>query len=153
MNDARERAGQQRDAAATLEAQLRQDLQLCRKRLLERTEQLLTLGDEASSLFEGGGRNSDGCGACANDGGSEAGAAGEELSRQLLVAAKEIHEQVKAERNLSRCVVCLEGERSVVLLPCRHAVLCTKCSGLVQQTSGRCPVCRAGITSTLSTFS
>ncbi|TMW59509.1 hypothetical protein Poli38472_004578 [Pythium oligandrum] len=37
------------------------------------------------------------------------------------------------------CVICLEGELSVVLLPCRHLCVCRVCLDEID----RCPICRA----------
>jgi hypothetical protein len=39
------------------------------------------------------------------------------------------------------CVVCLEARRAVVLLPCRHFVMCAACADGLPQPR-RCPVCR-----------
>ena len=44
----------------------------------------------------------------------------------------------------TECVVCCEVERSVVLLPCAHLVLCEGCWQLLQDRSAvDCPICRA----------
>ena len=153
QSDASERAGRQREAAATLEQQLRRELQSCRTRLVERTEQLLSLADESGRLHDGSEQGGGKERVATADAAARTNSTSDDLmSRQLLWAAKEIHSQAKAEREASRCAVCLEGARDTVLMPCRHAVLCEGCAGLVRQTSGRCPVCRAGIDSTLSIF-
>ena len=39
------------------------------------------------------------------------------------------------------CVVCQEGERSVVLVPCGHAALCADCA----PACAACPICRADV--------
>ncbi|KAK1564993.1 hypothetical protein Q3G72_016437 [Acer saccharum] len=39
------------------------------------------------------------------------------------------------------CRVCFEGEISVVLLPCRHRILCSICCGKCK----KCPICRVSI--------
>jgi len=49
------------------------------------------------------------------------------------------------ERN---CVVCLEKERKVLLLPCKHVCLCESCSVNVDV----CPLCRAIINSKTTVF-
>lgn len=46
------------------------------------------------------------------------------------------------------CVVCLEAHVEVLLLPCRHAVMCGSCASDVRG-NGRCPVCRGFIISTM----
>ena len=44
------------------------------------------------------------------------------------------------------CVICLTEPRNVVLMPCRHAVLCEACLDvLMQNTPSACPVCRRRI--------
>jgi len=46
------------------------------------------------------------------------------------------------------CVICLENERCVALIPCGHLCLCKNCCG--SQT--KCPVCRTPIREFLRTF-
>ena len=41
----------------------------------------------------------------------------------------------------TRCVVCLERERDVVLYPCKHCCLCKECKESVH----RCPICRGQV--------
>ncbi|RHY27286.1 hypothetical protein DYB25_000519 [Aphanomyces astaci] len=53
---------------------------------------------------------------------------------------------VEGERET--CVVCLHEKVSIVLLPCRHRVLCATCAVRVHQ----CPVDRMHITDRFSTF-
>lgn len=40
------------------------------------------------------------------------------------------------------CVVCMEQDRCVVLLPCSHMVLCAGCAPEVIKKTGACPICR-----------
>ncbi|RNF03196.1 uncharacterized protein Tco025E_08230 [Trypanosoma conorhini] len=54
-----------------------------------------------------------------------------------------------------RCVICAEAERNVVLLPCRHLVLCSACSLRYKDRLADamlCPVCRTPIETTLEVF-
>jgi hypothetical protein len=59
---------------------------------------------------------------------------------------------------LQHCVVCLDAPRSVVLMPCKHAVLCQGCSQLMLQQArrevagglSRCPMCREQVHQHLS---
>ena len=46
------------------------------------------------------------------------------------------------------CVVCLDQEKSVLLLPCRHVCVCKVCSRQVDS----CPVCRAQIVDKINVF-
>lgn len=44
------------------------------------------------------------------------------------------------------CVICLTAPRTVMLMPCRHAVLCERClEVLMERTPSSCPVCRQRI--------
>jgi hypothetical protein len=56
-------------------------------------------------------------------------------------------ESVLSDRR--RCIVCLHSERRVLLLPCRHLVMCEECSAKVTQT---CPMCTASIESKVVAF-
>jgi len=47
------------------------------------------------------------------------------------------------------CIICLENERCVALIPCGHLCLCRECSG----TQKKCPVCRTPIQDLLRTYS
>ena len=52
---------------------------------------------------------------------------------------------LKIEKN---CKVCMNADVAMTCVPCGHLSCCLKCGPLV----GRCPICRAGITSMLKTF-
>mmetsp|Transcript_56398 Transcript_56398/g.183220 ORF Transcript_56398/g.183220 Transcript_56398/m.183220 type:complete len:521 (+) Transcript_56398:100-1662(+) len=56
--------------------------------------------------------------------------------------------QPLSEQEPNVCVVCLEAHVEVLLLPCRHAVMCGSCASDVRG-NGRCPVCRGFIISTM----
>ena len=43
----------------------------------------------------------------------------------------------------STCVVCFEGVRNMVFIPCGHKVCCADCSKAVMDSTQECPVCRA----------
>ena len=41
------------------------------------------------------------------------------------------------------CVICLTQPRNVLLMPCRHAVLCEECLEIImQRRPSECPICR-----------
>ncbi|KAG6752953.1 hypothetical protein POTOM_042994 [Populus tomentosa] len=46
------------------------------------------------------------------------------------------------------CRVCFEGEISVVLLPCRHHILCSTCC----EKCKKCPICRVAVEECLSVY-
>jgi len=48
--------------------------------------------------------------------------------------------------DLSICVVCMDSKRDVAFVPCGHVACCGHCADLVK---GKCPVCRATVTSVL----
>ena len=54
------------------------------------------------------------------------------------------------------CIVCMEDEKSVVLIPCKHLYMCKVCTDKLIAQSGRqkamCPVCRNLIMDTIETF-
>jgi Zinc finger, C3HC4 type (RING finger) len=47
------------------------------------------------------------------------------------------------------CIICLENDRRVVLMPCRHLSMCVHCAESVTST---CPVCRCDIEGQLTVF-
>eukprot|EP01064_Diplonema_japonicum_P037582 TRINITY_DN883_c2_g2_i1.p1 TRINITY_DN883_c2_g2~~TRINITY_DN883_c2_g2_i1.p1 ORF type:complete len:322 (+),score=43.37 TRINITY_DN883_c2_g2_i1:59-967(+) len=48
------------------------------------------------------------------------------------------------------CVICLEGEREVLIMPCRHKCLCASCAADLRRETNKCPMCRRGIESLLT---
>jgi len=58
------------------------------------------------------------------------------------------HTETASDEDKS-CIICLENERCVALIPCGHLCLCRECSA--SQT--KCPVCRTPIREFLRTFS
>ena len=69
-----------------------------------------------------------------------------------LAAAAEIVRSLREEREAQRCAVCLRAPRQIVLMPCRHAVLCSSCAQHIEQSSCRCPLCRTPIESSVRIF-
>ena len=60
--------------------------------------------------------------------------------RKRLVRSKDAAE-LDEER---LCIICLTQPRNVLLMPCRHAVLCEECLGiLMERRPSQCPVCRS----------
>ena len=43
------------------------------------------------------------------------------------------------------CVICMTEQKDTMLLPCRHLIVCSKCSGEVTSRNRKCPICRIGI--------
>jgi len=40
------------------------------------------------------------------------------------------------------CVICLDAEKSVVLLPCKHLCMCRPCMIKLFNIQKKCPICR-----------
>jgi hypothetical protein len=55
------------------------------------------------------------------------------------------HPYVSTE--IGPCVICLENQRTIVLIPCGHAVLCHTCN-----TVETCPICRGNITDRVNLY-
>ncbi|KAG1656859.1 hypothetical protein FOA52_006546 [Chlamydomonas sp. UWO 241] len=48
------------------------------------------------------------------------------------------------------CVVCMDAERCVTLVPCGHRVLCRGCANSVRAANDECPMCRSPIKDAVS---
>lgn len=65
---------------------------------------------------------------------------------EITKYSQQEYERLKNEKVL--CRICFEGEISVVLLPCRHRVLCSICSDRCK----KCPICRDSIAERLPVY-
>ncbi len=74
------------------------------------------------------------------------------MSRLVVVRdAQRLREEArlasaKSETDKVTCVVCLSAERNVLLLPCKHLVLCSGCASQVSA----CPMCRTVVQDTVA---
>ena len=51
------------------------------------------------------------------------------------------------------CVVCMEREKNMLLLPCRHICMCKACTDkIVDGDSAQCPVCRERVVDSFEAF-
>ncbi|XP_030561393.1 uncharacterized protein LOC115763096 isoform X1 [Drosophila novamexicana] len=59
-----------------------------------------------------------------------------------------------ASGSRTHCVVCLERNRNIVVLPCRHFCLCKECSQQLRRFEGgnRCPLCRHNVDTLMPVF-
>lgn len=56
----------------------------------------------------------------------------------------------KSSKSDGLCVVCMESQARVVLLPCKHMAMCVRCNAKVcTGEKGKCPLCRTLISSTM----
>eukprot|EP01012_Entosiphon_sulcatum_P065639 TRINITY_DN94619_c0_g1_i1.p1 TRINITY_DN94619_c0_g1~~TRINITY_DN94619_c0_g1_i1.p1 ORF type:complete len:337 (+),score=52.60 TRINITY_DN94619_c0_g1_i1:35-1045(+) len=65
-----------------------------------------------------------------------------ELNREVVLLQRSVADQYP------KCVICLEGPATVLLLPCRHQAMCDYCS-LRQQ---KCPLCRGHVRDRIRPF-
>ncbi|XP_020974502.1 uncharacterized protein LOC107630405 isoform X1 [Arachis ipaensis] len=65
---------------------------------------------------------------------------------EITKYSQQEYERLQNEKVL--CRVCFEGEISVVLLPCRHHILCSNCS----EKCKNCPICRVTIAERLPVY-
>lgn len=130
------RLAAEREAHATWQQHMDNTLEQCRARLVARTERLLQIG----LRLEGARSGSNG--------------AGVDAARSITCedAVEAIASELREERDAHLCAICHHAERTTVLLPCRHAVLCDTCAKTVRDTSGRCPLCRAAIEDGMRVF-
>ena len=60
---------------------------------------------------------------------------------RVAESVKKIQQQKVTEvANYRQCVACMERDKSVLFMPCRHLCVCTECSKEVV----KCPVCTSG---------
>ncbi|KAL2338297.1 hypothetical protein Fmac_012743 [Flemingia macrophylla] len=65
---------------------------------------------------------------------------------EITKYSQQEYERLQNEKVL--CRICFEGEINVVLLPCRHRVLCSNCS----EKCKKCPICRDSIAERLPVY-
>ncbi|KMS97552.1 hypothetical protein BVRB_5g126120 [Beta vulgaris subsp. vulgaris] len=65
---------------------------------------------------------------------------------EITKYSKQEYERLQNEKVL--CRVCFEREISIVLLPCRHRILCSVCSDKCK----KCPVCRVSVDKRLAVY-
>lgn len=65
---------------------------------------------------------------------------------EITKYSQQEYERLQNEKVL--CRICFEGEINVVLLPCRHRVLCSTCS----EKCKKCPICRDSIAERLPVY-
>jgi hypothetical protein len=69
-----------------------------------------------------------------------------ELESQLkrsLACVSTRKERLSYQSDHLKCVICLEKEKCILLLPCGHLCLCESCSG--NSSLRDCPICRKRI--------
>ena len=74
-----------------------------------------------------------------------------ELKTGLERISKERARRLQDRMEPSLCVVCMENQKTVLIMPCRHLCLCRDCSSLSNMTN--CPLCRKLIEDRIAVFS
>ncbi|KAJ0038067.1 hypothetical protein Pint_23334 [Pistacia integerrima] len=70
------------------------------------------------------------------------------LSEQTEITKFSQQEYERLQNEKILCRVCFEEQISIVLLPCRHHILCSTCS----EKCKKCPICRVFIEERLSIY-
>merc|ERR1712217_359308 len=61
-------------------------------------------------------------------------------------------EDLDEEDDSKLCIVCLDGDRDHVLIPCGHICICADCKSLYTGDDAECPLCRAKVEMVVRTF-
>lgn len=71
----------------------------------------------------------------------------EHAEKKWLIYGDRVHKmaQIFGKEVDDECVICLSGERNVVVLPCSHVCLCSDCASVVRNQMGTCPLCRTHV--------
>jgi len=56
------------------------------------------------------------------------------------------------DRSGTRCTVCLDNPREVLIKDCGHVCVCADCAERIRHETNRCPVCRKEIQGTQSVY-
>ncbi|KAK9106839.1 hypothetical protein Syun_022850 [Stephania yunnanensis] len=65
---------------------------------------------------------------------------------EITKYSQQAYERLQNEKVM--CRICFEGEISIVLLPCRHRILCVPCA----EKCKKCPICRVSIEERLPVY-
>ena len=58
----------------------------------------------------------------------------------------------KEDQYVDACVVCMDGDKNWLCLPCGHLAMCGACSARVKCQTGRCPICQQSIQQVVQVF-
>jgi len=61
------------------------------------------------------------------------------------------HGDHEVERSCE-CVICYDGPKDMLLLPCAHIATCQSCTSEIMRTTKLCPVCRTRVSQVLRTY-
>lgn len=77
------------------------------------------------------------------------GATVQEVKEQLHQLHK-MQEEIREKQEQSTCVVCMDREINVVLIPCGHLIMCNHCAESL--ASKKCPTCRQTISQVVKVY-
>jgi len=66
-----------------------------------------------------------------------------ELIPELEKVRQEVSALTPTEVGDSECCVCMEANKTHILIPCAHLCVCENCAKTIMMTTKECPVCRA----------
>ncbi|EFC44201.1 predicted protein [Naegleria gruberi] len=66
----------------------------------------------------------------------------QDISEALKLIENELSDREDRERN---CIVCMENQREIVFLQCKHFITCSSCADQLRE----CPICRQSITKSM----
>merc|ERR1711915_850741 len=69
----------------------------------------------------------------------------EVLRAELRRARQDNKGSSDGDRSGTRCIVCLDNPREVLLKGCGHVCVCADCANRIRHETNRCPVCRKDI--------
>lgn len=63
------------------------------------------------------------------------------------------HNKSNSSEDYSKlCIVCLDGVRDHILIPCGHICVCKNCMSLYNRPGATCPMCRQNVENVIKTF-
>jgi len=68
----------------------------------------------------------------------------------LRIAAEQANTDRQKQLESKLCCICLQNERTTLILPCRHMCLCSSCGE--DDRLAKCPICRTSIDSMMEIF-
>jgi len=71
------------------------------------------------------------------------------LQQCILMVANAKRELEKKQSEEALCCVCLEGEKTILVLPCKHLCMCKACS---EKEAEVCPACKGRIDTKIGVF-
>ena len=67
---------------------------------------------------------------------------------EKIVRERERRRRSESQREQMLCVVCMDAEKSVMMVPCNHLCVCAGCA----QSLSRCPMCMSDVTGKTSVY-